>query len=359
MLYGFVNNIHVDYAELLWEGFHYSLKNPTIMIPYTRFIKHIVSHYMTTFPEISRRARDRYHNLANDVMIKSIFNSGNSKDVVGMKIPDLMITDEMKLTENYWLYVKVFGVDVSTTQSQPIESTHGTHRTISAHRTPNLEIAKGESCASRKYIIIRLCVPQQRSTRLTPPTPIPTTDEADDHVLQDTLQVSLAEQGSREELEAKQNMEKVKEHLMATETEKLVEGSENVEENVEVASSPLRNDDNQTDPGTRLEPRSDKESPEVEKIADISQPVNKGKEIEESRNTPSPTTTRSLRTHSTLISSDTEKLQELTETDTIPSSSTPSSSSSKLSATSRFLSLLKPKPGRFKRYKSFFDELEG
>ncbi|GJW74407.1 putative reverse transcriptase domain-containing protein [Tanacetum coccineum] len=124
----------------------------------------------------------------------------------------------------------------------------------------------------------------------------------------------FANPGSHEELEAKQNVEKVKEHLMAIEIEKLVKGSENVEENVE---------------------------------------------IEESRNTPSPTTTRSLRTHSTLISSDTEKLQEMTKPDTIPSSSTPSSSSSKLYATNRFLSLLKPKPGPFKRYKSFFDELEG
>ncbi|GKD73594.1 hypothetical protein Tco_1331876 [Tanacetum coccineum] len=228
---------------------------------------------------------------------------------------------------------------------RPIEDTQGTHRTTSAPRKPNPEIAEGESSAPRR-------------------------------ILQDTLQVRLAEQKSREELEATQNVEKVKEHLIAEEIEKLVEGTENVEENVEVASSPLRNDENQTNPDTRLEPRSDKERPEVEKIADISQPVNvieeeeesakddyelkrreKGKEIEESRNIPSPTTTRSLRTHSTLISSDTEKLQELIETDTI--SSSPSSSSSKLSATNRILSLFKSKPGRFKRYKGFFDELQG
>ncbi|GKE98301.1 hypothetical protein Tco_0021652, partial [Tanacetum coccineum] len=58
---------------------------------------------------------------------------------------------------------------------------------------------------------------------------------------------------------------------------------------------------------------------------------------------------------------DTEKLQELTKTDTLPSSSTPSSSSpkSKLSATNRLLSLFKAKPGRFRHYKSFFQELQG
>ncbi|GKD36312.1 hypothetical protein Tco_1251821 [Tanacetum coccineum] len=54
MLYCFLNNIHVDYAELLWEGFHYSLQNPTTIIPCPRFTKLIVSHYMTAFPEILR-----------------------------------------------------------------------------------------------------------------------------------------------------------------------------------------------------------------------------------------------------------------------------------------------------------------
>ncbi|GJY29753.1 hypothetical protein Tco_0405520 [Tanacetum coccineum] len=96
-----------------------------------------------------------------------------------------------------------------------------------------------------------------------------------------------------EDLEAKQNEEKDKEHLMAEEIEKLVEGTENLEEN--------------------------EESPKVE-ITDVVQPVNvnedeeesamddyelkrreKGKHVEESRNTPSPTTIRSPRIHSTLL----------------------------------------------------------
>ncbi|GKF84455.1 hypothetical protein Tco_0249353 [Tanacetum coccineum] len=113
---------------------------------------------------------------------------------------------------------------------------------------------------------------------------------------------------------------------MAEEIEKLVEGTENAE-NVEVDSSILRQNDNQNDPSTRLEPISDKESLEVEKTTDISQHVNvikeedesvvddyelkrreKGKHVEESRSTPYPTIIRSHRIHSTLISSNTEKL---------------------------------------------------
>nr|GEV01351.1 hypothetical protein [Tanacetum cinerariifolium] len=96
-LYCLLNNIHVDYLELLWEGFHYSLTNLTTMISYPRFTKLSVGYYMTTFLEISRRSRYRYHNL-----------------------------------------------------SQPIESTSRTHRTTSAPRTTKPEIAEGESSASRR-----------------------------------------------------------------------------------------------------------------------------------------------------------------------------------------------------------------
>ncbi|GJX53838.1 retrovirus-related pol polyprotein from transposon TNT 1-94 [Tanacetum coccineum] len=53
MLYCFVNNMHVDYAELLWEGLHYALEHPSTQIPYPRFTKLIVGCYMTASPEIS------------------------------------------------------------------------------------------------------------------------------------------------------------------------------------------------------------------------------------------------------------------------------------------------------------------
>nr|GFB41322.1 hypothetical protein [Tanacetum cinerariifolium] len=117
-----------------------------------------------------------------------------------------------------------------------------------------------------------------RSTRLTLPTPVPTADEADDIILQDTIHLSLVEQKSHEELK---NEDKVKEHLMAEEIEKLVEGTKNVEENVKVDSSTLKQNDNQNDLGNRLEPRRNKESSEVE-ITAAEQPVNVIEEEEES-----------------------------------------------------------------------------
>ncbi|GJS92884.1 hypothetical protein Tco_0799852 [Tanacetum coccineum] len=252
MLYFFVNNIHVDYVELMWEGIYYSLHHPATSIPYPRFTKIIISHYMTIFPDISRRARDAYHNLQDDDNIKNIFNSGRNKNKVGMRIPPWMITEEMKLTDHYKMYAE-----------------------------------------------------------------------------------------SREEQEARENVALVAQHLAAEEIEKLVEESENVDD-----SSPTRHDDTFI-PGTRIEPSSDKESPEVEidqekeeettKDTEVEPniviPVNvndeedeitdevfelrrraKGKNVEESRISPIPSPTRSPRNLSTLGSSDTKKLQELTVT---------------------------------------------
>ncbi|GJW96945.1 hypothetical protein Tco_0178753 [Tanacetum coccineum] len=223
----------------------------------------------------------------------------------------------------------------------------------------------------------------KQSARLTPPVPVPTTEKADEMILQDTIQVSLAEHKSREEQEARENVALVYEHLAAEEIEKLVKDPENVDD-----SSPPRNDDISI-PGTRLEPRSDKESPEVEIVQekeeettkdtevepDIVIPVNvddeedeitdevfelrrraKGKNVEESRISPIPSPTRSPRNLSTLVSSDTEKLQELTVTHPTPSSG---SFAPKLTKTNRLLSLIKAKPNRFKRYKTFFHELQG
>ncbi|GKD92786.1 hypothetical protein Tco_1372623, partial [Tanacetum coccineum] len=211
---------------------------------------------MTNFPEISRRARDRYHNLKDDDIMKNIFNSGRCKDKVRMKIPVWMISEEMKHTEHYRMYAEVFRIDVPLTQSQQTECTQETYRTPSAPR---------------------------RSTRLTPPAPVPTVDKADEMILQDTLQVSLAEHKSWEEKEARENVELVNEHLASVEIEKMVEGPENV---IDDSSIPRNNDQNI--PDTRLEPRSDKKSPKVEitndKSTNVVIPVNVNEEEEEITN---------------------------------------------------------------------------
>ncbi|GKE03139.1 hypothetical protein Tco_1391122 [Tanacetum coccineum] len=322
-------------TRLMWEGIYYSLHHPATSIPYPRFTKIIISHYMTIFPDISRRAQDAYHNLQYDDIMKNIFNSGRNKNKVGMRmrIPAWMITDEMKLTEHYKMYAEVFRLDVPLTQSQLTESTQGTHKIPSAPRSPNPAMEIAESSVPEQSTVIHFRLPSRQSTRLTPPVPVPSAEKADEMILQDMIQVSIAEHKSREEQEARENVALVYEDLAVEEIEKLVEDSENVDD-----SSPPRNDDTSI-LGTRLEPRSDKESPEVEifqekeeentmvDVTNIVPPVNvddeeeeitdevfelrrrvKGKNVEETRISQIPSPTRSPRNISTLVSSDTEKL---------------------------------------------------
>nr|GFA05478.1 hypothetical protein [Tanacetum cinerariifolium] len=73
----------------------------------------------------------------------------------------------------------------------------------------------------------------------------------------------------RELFEARQNMEKVNEHLVAEDIEKMVEGTENVDTNKLVDESENTQIHNQEVPGTRLDPESYKESPKVEIIAGV------------------------------------------------------------------------------------------
>ncbi|GJX24317.1 hypothetical protein Tco_0228762 [Tanacetum coccineum] len=238
--------------------------------------------------------------------------------------------------------------------SQPTQSTHRTHRTTSVPRSPNLDKEAAKSSAPRRSIMIRLLILERRSICLTPPAPVPTVDKADEMILQDTLQVSLAEHKSHEEQEARENVALVDEHLASEEIEKIVDGQENI-----IDDSSIPRNDEPNIPGTRIEPRSNKESPEVEitkdkeveitketPVVEITNVVilvnvndddeeitdevyelkrrDKGKLVEETRNSPIPTPIRSPQIHTNLVSLDIKKLQELTDTPhTTSSSSSP------------------------------------
>nr|GFC16201.1 hypothetical protein [Tanacetum cinerariifolium] len=148
---------------------HYLLMHLTKFISYPRFTKVIVDHFMVANLEIPKRLHEHCHRYANDEIVKSIFNSGKNKEGDGMQILYWMLTEEMKLTRHYQMYVSVFGVDVPTTQSQPIKSTQEMHRTLSAPMSPNPVATQGESSAPRKPTVIGFRVRNQ----LDPEMPIP------------------------------------------------------------------------------------------------------------------------------------------------------------------------------------------
>ncbi|GKD42140.1 hypothetical protein Tco_1266785 [Tanacetum coccineum] len=154
------------------------------------------------------------------------------------------------------MYTVVFKVDVPTTQSQPSESTQGMHRITSTSRTPNPEVTEGESSAQPKPTMIRFHVPRRPDLE----TPIPTSV----------------------------NVSKVKEHMVDKELDQLLEGAENVD--VDAFMDDVLNKEESAGDEFELRRRE------------------KGKGIEEIKDTPLPTPIRSPRTHIAYLSSDKETL---------------------------------------------------
>nr|GEU47675.1 hypothetical protein [Tanacetum cinerariifolium] len=87
----------------LTEGLHYSLIHLTAIIPYLRFTRIIVDYITTKNPDVPKRLHEHYHRVANDHIVKSIFNSEKNKEHVGIRIPEWMLMKEMKLTKYYQL----------------------------------------------------------------------------------------------------------------------------------------------------------------------------------------------------------------------------------------------------------------
>ncbi|GKA99149.1 retrovirus-related pol polyprotein from transposon TNT 1-94 [Tanacetum coccineum] len=200
----------------------------------------------------------------------------------------------------------------------PAKSTQGTHRTPSAPRSPNPNMDAEVSSASKRSTVIRLRIPQRRSTRLTPPALVPNVDKVDEIIYK--IHYKLEPRSDKESLEVEiTNVEEVK----STNAKEVENNNVVIPVNV-----------------------NEEEEKITDEVYDIKR-REKGKIIEESRSTPFPTPIRSHRIHTDLVSLDTDKLQELTAPNT---TSTPSSSSANtnLSTTNRLLSLFKAKPAHFK-----------
>ncbi|GJW58188.1 hypothetical protein Tco_0104919 [Tanacetum coccineum] len=103
------------FTRLIWEGLHYSRIHPTAVIPYPRFTKIIIDHFITKNHDIPKRLHEHYYRVANDEIVKSIFNSRKNKEGEGMRIPEWMLTKEMELTRHCQLYASVFWVEVPMT----------------------------------------------------------------------------------------------------------------------------------------------------------------------------------------------------------------------------------------------------
>ncbi|GKC66381.1 hypothetical protein Tco_1098979 [Tanacetum coccineum] len=72
-------------------------------MPYPRFTKAIIHHFMSQHKSIFKREGSPYHTIADDVLPKRLkfINKGDLYQVYGKPIPDTWITDEIKEYKAY------------------------------------------------------------------------------------------------------------------------------------------------------------------------------------------------------------------------------------------------------------------
>nr|GEY43918.1 ribonuclease H-like domain-containing protein [Tanacetum cinerariifolium] len=78
------------------------------IMPYPRFTKATIHHFMTKHKAISMKQGSPYHTIDNDEVLDRLkfINKGDIYQVYGKPIPDTWITDEIKKSEAYKMYFK-------------------------------------------------------------------------------------------------------------------------------------------------------------------------------------------------------------------------------------------------------------
>ncbi|GJT31960.1 hypothetical protein Tco_0922379 [Tanacetum coccineum] len=150
MLWGIVTQTNVDHAELIWEEFTQgiqtffshkashkaSLKNPKkkvtpLLIPYGRFSK-VIIYYLASNNNIHRRPDSAVHHTGDDYILGNLkfVPKGESVEVFGMAIPDPLITEAIRQSSYYPMYLKMVAENTKKTPQGSASMQPATKRAI-------------------------------------------------------------------------------------------------------------------------------------------------------------------------------------------------------------------------------------
>ncbi|GJT36761.1 copia protein [Tanacetum coccineum] len=137
ILWAMYNQKNVDYVALLWEDFMYQADNREISsarkehMPYPRFTKVIINHFISKDNTISMRNRINLHTVRDDTLLGTLKFVSKTEDcqIYGVVIPNKMINDDIKLSKAYKTYL-----DYATGKVPPKKA-----RKFKKHASPKLK----------------------------------------------------------------------------------------------------------------------------------------------------------------------------------------------------------------------------
>ncbi|GJU21486.1 hypothetical protein Tco_1154828 [Tanacetum coccineum] len=112
ILWGMFKQKNVDYVALLWEDFMYQADSREISsarkehIPYSRFTKVIINHFISQDKTISMRNRINLHTVRNDTLLGTLKFVSKTEDSQKYRalIPDGMVNQDIKDSTAYKTY---------------------------------------------------------------------------------------------------------------------------------------------------------------------------------------------------------------------------------------------------------------
>nr|GEX60173.1 hypothetical protein [Tanacetum cinerariifolium] len=113
ILWAMYNQMNVDYVDLIWADFMYQANNREISsarkehMPYPRFTKVTINHFISIDNTISMRNRINLHIVCDDTLLGSLKFVSKTEDYkkYGALIPDGMINQDIKDSKAYKTYL--------------------------------------------------------------------------------------------------------------------------------------------------------------------------------------------------------------------------------------------------------------
>ncbi|GKA32039.1 hypothetical protein Tco_0718406 [Tanacetum coccineum] len=125
ILWGMFNRENVDYPDLIWEDIAYQIdhkkekRSRRENMPYPRFTKIIINHFLKQHKSLTNLSHKHYHTAKDDGIVSRLqfVRIGEDYQEYGLPIPDVMLTDAIKRSESYQMFIKY-----STNQIPPKKS---------------------------------------------------------------------------------------------------------------------------------------------------------------------------------------------------------------------------------------------
>ncbi|GKC96530.1 hypothetical protein Tco_1161972, partial [Tanacetum coccineum] len=109
-----INKENVDYPELIWEDLAYQIdhrKEKRLRrknMPYPRFTKIIINHFLKQHKSLTNLNHKHYHTIKDDGIVCRIkfVTIGEDYQEYGLRIPNVMLTEAIKQSKSYHMFIK-------------------------------------------------------------------------------------------------------------------------------------------------------------------------------------------------------------------------------------------------------------